>query len=739
MTPFWSDLSHNTTVFGEPCEFKVYWSEAILATAIFSWNITGQWKNITVPVESGKTGQWVKTVQTLSINYKRVSYKFYAESTDGLWNVTDINTFLVFPTAPEFLRDISGITSLGTRNGIFYAGATNALYIVYLNSSAGQYQIRAFDLMTETWTGAINITAPGSVDPHWLPSVATFPNGTIAVFYGYYENITYRLTTQSADVQGDLNLLLSSWTEERTIIVSPFACYPFAISFDNSLFLLYRKSGSNKGSWFYRRFTEATGWTSETELLKETFDGDYYSYYLRPNKQGNKILITGFRHLSDTATEDVWNEDILFFYSDDEGVTWKFANGTVFTPPVNTLKVRVIDTPSKEKINANGVALDYDERIVIIGTQSKGWASSGRWIHIAYSEQPIGTSGITFKWENATLEDGTKIFGFASKIYFDYYYDQVSFWGTQHQSYTNHPDPFSEGDTVKYVATHKPSVFRVVKEYSGAGLRGGTYIYDAKTTYDIVGLIDKIEIGRTSVGTSELNGNTYIYGTKFWGANGKTILGVKVYIRSTYGYQIKVAIYNSTLHLITGSGTRSVGPTTGAWDDWSSVASLPKPVTFEGDYYYLCVKLKTDSMYLKSEYVAGAETITATTTYDDPWPNQITSYTTSEKELSIFGVRTDLIILGNNITYPEAITYSNNSTEPNSTCKFYAKWFDISGLDTALFYWNASGTVTTISKHNGTYYTFKPGYHWNENVKILAQTDKIYIYATTSGLWHHEY
>jgi len=59
-----------------------------------------------------------------------------------------------------------------------------------------------------------------------------------------------------------------------------------------------------------------------------------------------------------------------------------------------------------------------------------------------------------------------------------------------------------------------------------------------------------------------------------------------------------------------------------------------------------------------------------------------------------------------------------------------------------MIYWslgNDSITVTTISKYNGTYYTFKPGYHWNENVKILAETDRIYIYAVSEGVWRHEY
>jgi len=57
-------------------------------------------------------------------------------------------------------------------------------------------------------------------------------------------------------------------------------------------------------------------------------------------------------------------------------------------------------------------------------------------------------------------------------------------------------------------------------------------------------------------------------------------------------------------------------------------------------------------------------------------------------------------------------------------------------------YWslcNDSITVTTISKYNGTFYTFKPGYHVNENVKILAESDQIYLYIEVAGTWYHEY
>jgi len=71
---------------------------------------------------------------------------------------------------------------------------------------------------------------------------------------------------------------------------------------------------------------------------------------------------------------------------------------------------------------------------------------------------------------------------------------------------------------------------------------------------------------------------------------------------------------------------------------------------------------------------------------------------------------------------------------------------DVDGVDvghTLLeIYWslcNDSITVTTISKYNGTFYTFKPGYHVNENVKILAESDQIYLYVTVAGTWYHEY
>jgi len=435
---------------------------------------------------------------------------------------------------------------------------------------------------------------------------------------------------------------------------------------------------------------------------------DFYSYYLTFNIQDEKLLIAGYRHLSGSSSPPVWNEDVFFCYSEDKGQTWKFANGTTFSPPVDVKQAVVFNTSSSEDTGVAGVCLNSEKQIVISANWWSGsWVSHySRYLQIFVSNKTVGSINIGFNRYNVTLEDGSLVRG-NSKVIFDYYYNQPSFWVGRYHKQAGFPDTDVSGGVAKIVCTGRSDhEFREVYYTSqdDFGVLGTKYILRARTTYDTVLLERKIRIGWRETGSTQWDAATgYIYGTKFTASSTCKVAGIQIRIKTilTGCYQAKVAIYNSTLHKIVASDATQVGPTAGTWDSWSMIAYLPQITTLEaGKEYYLCVRLQSSAMDLFYSTATGYTTIVKEMGWADSWPDQITDYTTySSRRLSIYAEEVRLTFRGYGADNPIPKNIWINSTQPETKAEFRIKWWDITGLDQCDFYWNASGTM----QYNGTY------------------------------------
>jgi hypothetical protein len=744
--PQWSNLSHNSTAYDQYVEFSVLWTDAILQTAIFSWNLSGIWQNFTLTVQGTSFSEWTNTTKKITEKYVYVSYKFYAQADNGKWNVTQTNTFYSFPAPPETLDKTAGITALCGRNGIVYHGNKSAVYIAFLNSTDGNYYVLAYDMAGKVWTEPIYIATAPTNDAHWIPSIGYFPNGCISVWYGYYETVVYyRMTTQSADVEGNLTVLLSSWTEERNITVSFDSAYAQPICFDDSFVLFYRDGGSAGGVWKAKRFN-GTSWESEVTLITEPdTTPSYHSYYLQFNKQDNKILITGFRHFGEPP---VPKEDVMFIYSDDKGVSWKFANGTTFSPPITTGQATVLDTPSGRRYITRSACLDKNGRVIILGVYRQAWGKTP-YAFIVYSNTEIGNSSINFNWHNATTEDGDLILSKGMKIFYDFYYEQPSFWGNRFQDYAGYPDllPEKAGDTVKYVCTgRKPYEFRQVINQTDFGSWGNQIVYGGSGTYEIVGLEHHYFMGKRMKGSYTWQGEEgYVILSRFYNSYEAVLTGIRFRLNITeensgqnQGYAVRIAVYDDNLNLLTADTwdvEHHIAPTVGASDAWSGIASFQNPVKLNAStYYYLGIMFKTNITYIY--YDTGGTSLWKYVGFVNNFPSTFTNYINYSRTCSMVGVFSQLKIRGTTGS-PRVITYGTNTTLPGKPCKFYSLWTDVYGLSHAQFYWNYTGVMTL----NGTFqFTDNPIQAWANFTRTLpAQTGvtiSYYIIANnTGGIW----
>jgi len=332
---------HSTEYEYEECTFYSYWNGSLLANGIVEHNATGSFMNETVSLNNVKEG-WINATVILPLAYQWVWYRFYAQDTDGDWTVTDWFRIWTWRKAFETYEKIFSGTVFGGENIIYVNGSRKAIYYAYLNSSDSKYYVVAYDIKNETWHGPVEIGTAPQCDGHWCPGIGYFPNGSLIVTYGYYENITYRYTVYSAFSESNITKLISNWSAERKVIVEPFGCYPRPISVGGYLRILYRAGGSTYGTWHILTWNKETDeWEDQTFMYEPEFQSeDFRSLYLRATIIRDKILITGTRCVGGT-TFDAMRKDILFCYSDDYGETWRMVNGTQLTLPIKTTQIIV--------------------------------------------------------------------------------------------------------------------------------------------------------------------------------------------------------------------------------------------------------------------------------------------------------------------------------------------------------------------------------------------------------------
>jgi len=112
--PSYSDISHNTTIAGNPVEFSCNWADDNgLSGYIFSTNNTGSWQNETFASLTG-TQDWANVTKTLnSTSNVVVQYRWYCNDSANQWATTPIASLVT-----EAASNIPVYSNAGTTSNI---------------------------------------------------------------------------------------------------------------------------------------------------------------------------------------------------------------------------------------------------------------------------------------------------------------------------------------------------------------------------------------------------------------------------------------------------------------------------------------------------------------------------------------------------------------------------------------------------------------------------------------------
>ena len=442
--------------------------------------------------------------------------------------------------------------------------------------------------------------------------------------------------------------------------------------------------------------------------------------YLYPSLVDNKIFVAGCENDGTYG-----NHNIHFVYSDDKGETWKLVNGTSIGIPIRLDEIKVLDMGGVNgfQITAGPTVMFDSHPIVAVhryNHQIKGYVSP---VQFAYYNASLGQPGGSWIVINCTYENGTLIYPWKEWVWAliqDPYYNRPSLW-------------LSTGERIKKLVC-LPTNFSVFREvYTDNQLfivgAGFSIIQDSPEAYEVVSINNKLILGYTEIGEfDEPINSTSIYGCKFTVNQSGYLSSVLLYqspinAGESSSSDAQAAIYNSSFHLIAVS-QKSIFTTGCTFYDWHYPITFPDPVYLEaGETYWLVFRVEEDGKF-NYAYTTGTTNQTFHYTgisWTDDFPQQLnmSDMTFYDRKISVFGYETLMIVrgLGHDVWATEPTHIGVEGTfEPEQTVTFHTYWTDNSHLDYAVFYWNASGSMS----QNGTLdWVDNPTEAWSNFTRII--------------------
>ncbi|RLG43483.1 MAG: hypothetical protein DRN81_06460, partial [Thermoproteota archaeon] len=460
-------------------------------------------------------------------------------------------------------------------------------------------------------------------------------------------------------------------------------------------------------------------------------------YFHHPRIYDGKIIIYGRRKHSDGLRYNHY-----FVYSEDEGMTWKTANGTQVTPPLSWNEMFAVNIGGTDYIQVwNKGGIIYNNTAIFLALpynyRYKNWSHPLTLIYYDNLGSPTGSWHIV----NATFENGSLIWMpsgfFGCNLILDEYYNRPSIW-------------FETGEEiVKAVALpNNFTVYRVIYEDSEYVRAEFSLIHESPEAYEVAGENMKFLLGYPHIGENDQNmTNTMAYGCKFNASQSGYLTRIYVYespfeAGTAANVMIKAAIYNETYDLLASSDEIQ-------WVSASTIYGWAYPITFpnppyleENKTYWIVWKVSATDMEgnpLRYTYTAGLanQTIHFPNDYSDPFPSHInlSQATFYNRKISVFGGQMRLVVrgLGHDIypPYPSNIGVEG-TPQPNHQVVFHTYWTDNSHLDYAVFYWNASGTMS----QNGTLdWTDNPTEAWSNFTRTLPDVQVIAWYIVAYDVY----
>jgi len=181
-------------------------------------------------------------------------------------------------------------------------------------------------------------------DAHNNISLGFDRDGFYHMSYGHHaSNLKYR----RAQISGSI----SEWTNETemTGIKEDCVTYPTFInpSINSSLLFLYRDGFHNKGALFIKRYDEINRkWIDIGVPILSGLNQKPYScnpYWNNPVIDKNGVIhLTFVWRFATNCSADVYNVNICYAKSHDEGRTWSNSNGDFYCLPITTDSAEII-------------------------------------------------------------------------------------------------------------------------------------------------------------------------------------------------------------------------------------------------------------------------------------------------------------------------------------------------------------------------------------------------------------
>ncbi|MFD2727499.1 BNR-4 repeat-containing protein [Hyunsoonleella rubra] len=243
----------------------------------------------------------------------------------------------------------------------------------------------------------------GVWDNHNTPNIIVSPNdGRIHLAFDMHAgDLRYIISSPGAATISDANFTSSlfgstqNYLESNQTLIDRVTYPRFFVGDNNKLFFMYRDGGSGNGHTFLVKYRDDGFWDAPVKIIEASHGGSTRCAYFNNVhfKNGRIYWSWVWRESPDGAT----NHDLMFMYSDDNGVTWKNSAGNSVSLPVthgnSSIVVKNIAQDSG-LANHNGCAVDGNGNVHVVlrhGSNYKHHFGIQNGNQFTWSEQTIAS------------------------------------------------------------------------------------------------------------------------------------------------------------------------------------------------------------------------------------------------------------------------------------------------------------------------------------------------------------
>jgi len=253
------------------------------------------------------------------------------------------------------------------------------VFVPYYVVSTGKIRIAVYNTANHSST-QYDVATVGTNNEHFCPSMCVDGNGYLHIFYGCHNSpLKYKKSLNPGDA--------SEWSSEQTIYSD--VTYPSAVAYGNKIFVTARTDNHHK----IRLFKSTDGgdtWDTNTVIADYSAQGWWAYQMVSFLDSNNSIHITWSNRLGAGQP----SRDVCYAYSDDNGATWKKADGTSLSLPITSGNEDYIEEgqPGYSIGRAFGLFVDNDghpNAVYSVNNESGCWLKHARWNGSSWTKHNI--------------------------------------------------------------------------------------------------------------------------------------------------------------------------------------------------------------------------------------------------------------------------------------------------------------------------------------------------------------